>query len=351
MRNNTYPYYGPQYNYQQQTYLDKQKVRLIQDQNSSNTIMCRILSELENLVINFGYPGKKYFGYYSTMPNNFQDIINQVILQMKIFESSYKNFIKNNPNKQYIFPNNLQYMNVIEIINTWKAYLIQKAKETKNPAINNILRYYDEFINILSNGNLSLAFKNEFENLGKNSANISPNELRRIMNAGSTAVCYMNEEYSNIEEEVAKKGDYKVNVILNGDRRDNKFYNNMDKYDEKLNNYKKELYNNLYTMLGYLEKYSLSHLNQYKNIQTKYNKYINNNINKKEEIYNQYSFYLNLFYELYTSDKVDFEIDEKEINNIINDISFWKNNITVVAVKKELDNAIMLLKKQYENLK
>ena len=275
--------YTPPYSgyYQTQETLNKQKISLLQDQKSSNTIMCRILSELENLVIHFSYPGKRFFGFYATMPNNYQDIINQIILQMKIFDSSYKNFVKTNPGKQYIFPNNLQYVNVIEIVNNWKLYLAQKAKETRQQMYSNVIKYYDEFLNILSNGNLSMSFRNEFENLGNNSRPISENELRRVMNAGSTAVCFMNEEHNDIEQELAKKGDYKVNVELMKDRKDNKFYNSMDKYDEQLNNYKKELFSNLYPMLGYLEKYAILNLNMNKTIQPKYNKFIKINTNNK----------------------------------------------------------------------
>ena len=63
--------------------------------------------------------------------------------------------------------------------------------------------------------------------------------------------------------------------------------------------------------------------------------------------------YLNQFHVHYYSNKDDFEIDDWEINNIINDISFWKKNIIDIAVKKKLDNAFiydLLLKKIYENL-
>ena len=75
------------------------------------------------------------------------------------------------------------------------------------------------------------------------------------------------------------KNIYKINVILNGDRRDNKFYNNMDKYDEWLNNYKKKLYKNLDIIFKYLEKYSPLILIQIKKFKNKYNKDANNNIN------------------------------------------------------------------------
>ena len=49
-----YGYNGQNYynhQYQAQAQINKQKVALIQDQNASNMIMCRVLSELENLAI------------------------------------------------------------------------------------------------------------------------------------------------------------------------------------------------------------------------------------------------------------------------------------------------------------
>ena len=124
---NNYNQYNNNYYQQIQMLSNKQKITQIQDQKSSNDIMCRVLSELENLAITLSYPGKKYFGYYATIPGNYQDIINQIIFQMKIFDSSYKNFVKNNPGKQYIFPNNLQYTNVTGIVNNWISYLSEKA--------------------------------------------------------------------------------------------------------------------------------------------------------------------------------------------------------------------------------
>ena len=265
---------------------------------------------------------------------------------MEIFESSYKNFRRNSPNKQYIFPNNLQYANIIDIVNEWKAYLTKKGKETKNKLYFDVLKYYDDFLNILNNGNLSRAFKREFDNFGKNSPPTSQEELKRIMEAGATATCYTNEKFSGIEEEVAKKGNYKVNVVLNGDRKDNKFYNKMDKYDENSNNYKVELYNNLKLMLGYLEKFVILHTNPFKTIQPKYSKIIANNINSKEKIYDEYSKYLNKFYDLYFSNEFEFKLPQKELKNIADDLFLWKSSVNDIRVKKELDNAINCLKNE-----
>lgn len=52
------------------------------------------------------------------------------------------------------------------------------------------------------------------------------------MNPGATAVFYTNEIYNDIEKEIVENGDYEVNAILGGERKDNKFYNNMDNYDK-----------------------------------------------------------------------------------------------------------------------
>lgn len=348
-------YHTPQYNsYQMQQQINKQKVSLIQDQKSSNTIMCRILSELENLAISLSYQGPRYFGYYATIPNNHQDIINQIVLQMRIFESSYKNFVKTNPGRQYIFPNNLQYTNIVDIVNGWIAYLTKRSKETRQQMYENALKYYYEFLNILANGNLSYSFKNEFENLGRNEPPISQNELRRVMNAGSSAVVYMNEDHDDIEQQVAKHGDYKVNAVLMGDRKDNKFYNNMDKYDARINNYKKELDSYLYPMLGYLEKYAIMNKISNKIIHPKYNSYIKPNINDENQVINQYSLYFNKLYDHYNmhmSDKIDYDLEPKELQQFINDITNWKNSTTNMEVKKEANNAISLLKKAYDSNK
>lgn len=96
--------------------------------------MCRILSELENLAIS------RLFGYYGINRDNFQDIINQILFQMTIFESSYNNFKKYNSNKQYEYPNNLQFSEIVTIVNKWKD-----CAKKYNPSYE---QYYSEFLNI-----------------------------------------------------------------------------------------------------------------------------------------------------------------------------------------------------------
>jgi hypothetical protein len=357
--NNPYYYHNNYPNYQfnnqyksqvnEQAQLNKQKISLIQDQNSSNTIMCRILSELENLAIILGYKGKTYFGYYATIPNNYQHTINQIVFQMTIFESSYKNFVKNNPNKQYNFPNNLNFVNIVEIVNNWKNYLENKGRESNKECYKESIEYYDEFLNILTNNNLSKSFNKKFKELGKDSPQMTPSELRRVMNAGSAAICFTNEKYSDIEKEFMEKGDFKVNVVIGGNRKDNKFYNATDKYDSNFSKLKKELYENLYFMLGYLEKYVI--LNAYNNmIKPNYSLQINDSSIKKEDVFSKYQKYLNNFYDINNKiyEECDFQIPNQERNKIEKDINGWKIKITNIEIKRELDNAIKVICKDKE---
>jgi hypothetical protein len=326
-----------------QTLLNKQKVSLLKDQHASNMIMCRILSELENLVIFFSYPGKKYFGYYATLQKNYQDIINQIIFQLKIFESSFQDFIKNNrEGQQYKFPNNLDYKEIVRIVNDWKKYLGNKAIETNNSICSSVIRYYDEFLNILNKGKISGFFQTEYENFGKNSPPITKNELKRVMNAGATATCFMNEQFTKIEDEVAKKGDYKVNVVLNRDRKDNPFYNRVGDYDKNLNNCMNTTINLLNMMLAYLERFAIISLPPFSqiHIQPVYSTKIGINYNDKNKIYQEYMKYLDKFYDFYNSNENVYDLDERDLNKIINDIKSWKNKVTDFYVKNELENAI-----------
>jgi hypothetical protein len=320
--NNHYYHYGQ---FQAQTQSNKQLISLRQDQHSSNTIMCRILSELENLAFFLGYNGPRLFGYYATNPNNFDDIIKQIMFQMTLFESSYYNFKKKNPNKQYEFPNNLSFTNIINIVNQWKNSIKNnKAYES----------YFNEFLNILSNNHLSKNFNNQFQNIDKDSPKITNEELRRIMNAGTTAACYTNEKYNEIEKEINEKGDYKVNVVLGRERKDNQFYFNMDQYDKTFEIEKKEFDKILHLMLGYLELYVLSKANQNNNIPIKYSKKITK---KNGDYYSQYSKYLdeldNIYDKLYKDFSYVISDEEKKIYE--EDLKIMKKNTNDSKVKKE----------------
>lgn len=315
---------------QKQRQLDKQKVLLRQNQNSSNMIMCRVLSELENLAFYLGFNGPKYFGYYATTPKNINDIINQILIQMKIFESSYKHFISNH-HRNYEFPNNLTYQNIIAIVNNWKND-IQKNAYTI---------YFDDFLNIFIQNGLNQNFNYKFETLGNNSIKISKSELRRIMNAGVIATCFTNEKYSDIENEIMEKGDYKVNVVIGGKREDNEFYKKTDNDKNRFEKLKKELNDYLELTLKNLELHIYLNSSRDK-FMFNYNENINKtNLNKKK-IYNDYCNYLDEYYkkndEIYNEFSYDISKDEK--NKIKSVSEYWRKMVNDRALKNEIDKAI-----------
>ena len=99
----------------------------------------------------------------------------------------------------------------------------------------------------------------------------------------------------------------------------------------------------------YLEKYAKIYSNRIKT-PPKYNKYIQINISNPNQIFEEYFKYFNEFYNIYTSENVDFDLEPAELQEIINEITFWKNNIIDVRVRRIMDNAIKLLNKNYENV-
>ena len=289
--------------------------------------MSRVLSELENLAFYFGYNGPKYFGYYATTPKNIDDIINQILIQMKIFESSYKNFISNHP-KNYEFPNNLTYPSIIAIVNNLKNSIKNNAYTI----------YFDDFLNIFTLNGLNQSFNYKFETLGNNSGQISNSELRRIMNAGAIATCFTNEKYSEIENEIMEKGDYKVNVVIGGKREDNEFYKNTDYDKNRFEKLKKELNKYLDLTLSNLELYI--YLNTTRGeFMFNYNENININHLNKNNIYNDFSKYLDEYYkkndEIYNEFSYDISKDEK--NKIKSVLEYWRKMVNDRALKNEIE--------------
>lgn len=53
-----------------------------------------------------------------------------------------------------------------------------------------------------------------------------------------------------------EKGDYNISLLLNGNRKNYKFYMNIEQYEEKLNQLKSKLYKYLDIILGNLEIYA-----------------------------------------------------------------------------------------------
>jgi hypothetical protein len=330
---------------QMQTQTNKQIVTLKQDQNSSNFIMCKILSALENIAKILGYKERKIFDYYSTLSKDKNSVIEQILLQMKIFESSYKSYVKKHPNKQYEYPENLTLSDIKDIVDKWKNAI------KKNKSNESYISYYDDFINILSNNSLSKTFNDEFENIDKNAKKISNVELKRVMNAASHSTCYTNEVNNNIEKEINEKGDYKVKVVLNGDRKDNKLNKNMEKYEEKFKNLKSDLNKYLDLILGNLELYAALKANTNNKINIKYaNKLNNKDLEKK--IISEFSKALKKYNDIYNKlfEEFGFTLPKEEKNTIKKDLNNWKNNLNKEEQLQEFDEAITCICEEGESL-
>lgn len=322
---------NPSKEYQIQTQINQQKVALKQDQNASNTILCKLLAELENLVIFTGYKEKIYFDFYATKGQKKDEIINQIVFQMIIFESSYKNFIKNNPKKKYEFPSNLTFEEIISLINFWKNFL---NKDKSNASL---IKYYDSFLNILNGKNLDKGLKEEFSNLDKNSKPTTEKDLKRMLNAGTIATSLTNEKNKEIEKEIIEKGNYDVKVNIGGKREDNKFYHMIDKNEENFKKLKKEIFNSLEIAIGYLELY-------YHLLSDNKFKYPGKNEKIKKDIYEKYEKYKDEFLTKIStlSKNYDYEFfmqNKEKLGKVKNDLEIWKSNVPR-KLKLEFSNAI-----------
>ena len=77
------------------------------------------------------------------------------------------------------------------------------------------------------------------------------------MNAGSSAIGITNEKNKEIEKEISEKGDYKVEVVIGGDRKDNQFYKMADKDEKNFQELKDQLNKYLNSTLGYSQIFAL----------------------------------------------------------------------------------------------
>ena len=166
-------------------------------------------------------------------------------------------------------------------------------------------------------------------------------KLRRIMNVGAIATCFTSEKYSDIENEIMEKGDYKVNVVIGGKREDNEFYKKTDYDKNRLEKLKKELKNYLVLILKNLEL--LIYLNTTrKEFMFNFNGDINIAHLNKNNIYNDYSKYLDEYYkkndEIYNEFSYDISKDEK--NKIKSVLEYWRKMVNDRALKNEIKTVI-----------
>lgn len=153
------------------------------------------------------------------------------------------------------------------------------------------------------------------------------------------------------EKEICQKGNCEVNVILNGDRNDNKFSKNMEKYEEKFNKLKEDLYYYKDLILGYLELYTVMKAkSEYKLIIKYSNKLKNEDLEKK--IVSEYSKCLEKYKKL--DDKLfkefSFSLTKEENDKIKEVLENWKKNIKEEG-EDMLNEAINFICEEGESVK
>ena len=302
----------------QQT-INKQVIVLKQDQNTSNSIMAKVLAELENLIVSLGYQGETYFQYYTTKGQNKNQIINQIVLQMIIFESSYKNFVKKNPKKEYEYPGNCAYKFIVDLISEWKKHLV---KDKSNKLLE---KYYDAFLGVLEGKKLDKKILNDFENIDKDSKPMNDEDLNRVLNAGAISTSLTNDKNKQIEKEMIEKGDYTVNIVIGGKSEDNQFNKQFEKNDNNLKKDKEELYKFFEGALGCLEiiYYQIKNSEKYQYA---------SNVKKeiKKLIFEKYEQYLEKFNEknIYISQNYNYNFfdDKKRLEKAKKELENWKKN-------------------------
>lgn len=333
-----------------QIQINKQIVTLKQDQNISNSIMSKILAELENLAVLCGYKGKIQLNYYATKGQSKNEMINQIVYQMVIFYNSYKHFIKTNPLKKYEFPSNFSYDDVVNLVNDWKKYLSKSNSS--------YIKYYDSFLNILKSNKLDSYILEEFDNLDKDSKPTTKEDLQKALNAGAIATSIISDKNKEIEKSIIEKGDYKVNIVIGGKSEQNRFnkqYGKYEKSEEILKKEKKELSNIFNASIGYLELYYHLNKNCKDNSDNKF-KYFNsiqNDANKYIlKIYNQYKDeFIKKNINLQNDYKYEF-FKESKVKQVEKDLDNWKLHLSNRHNKSlidEINNAINVFCKNKED--
>lgn len=247
-----------------QVQIDQNLLLLKQDQVCSNNIMCKVLAELEKLAFVSGYKGKPIFSYYSNSQMDEKEIISQISFQMNVFQASFQSFLRKHNNK-YEYPENLPLITINEIIGQW-------IKEVNQSNPNNSIFFLD-FLNVINGNSLSQSCQKIFNNLGKNDKPMNKRELKRQMNNFTNSSGVIGERLYQIEEEIARNGNYSNHIKLNKKREDNPLYQRLNKNQEIKGLYYNKCDTNLLYIMAYLEFIAFSFD---KNIKTKYQHVLTN---------------------------------------------------------------------------
>jgi len=189
---------------QNQTQINKQKVKQKQDQKHSNETMARMLSSAEIYAIRMGCPAKTKYQFYDHFDNGFSkdiyELKSELIFEIEIFRNSYKDFVNNN--KEYIFPSNSNKKSVLQDISLWGKYVNNEDK-----------KYYQAMYDILC-GKKTKSFEKDLIELEKNNPNYGKMDVYDQMEVVPKVMDYISRQNEDVEKKMLEKGDYDVNLNL-----------------------------------------------------------------------------------------------------------------------------------------
>ena len=252
----------------------------LEEQAFSNEILCRMLSAAEcyfNRIMG-KKNAKEIFSYYNGLNSgntkNLEQLKKQFLHQIELFKNSIEDYYYNY--QTYNFPNNLPK----EIIENYIYYWITEIE--KNPTFKKESNYYKGILNIINLDYKKISYRNEIKEMNKGKVN----KEGKVAHIFMKNLPYIQEKAENLSRKVrenAKKGIYDINVVLNGNFKDDKeLIDGYEKY-KNLDNY----INNTYDNEKNNEKYNIQGNNNYQNNNIQYeNNYMQKNINNGIYNYN-----------------------------------------------------------------
>ena len=230
----------------------------LEEQAFSNEILCRMLSAAEcyfNRIMG-KKNAKEIFSYYNGLNSgntkNLEQLKKQFLHQIELFKNSIEDYYYNY--QTYNFPNNLPK----EIIEKYIYYWITEIE--KNPTFKKESNYYKGILNIINLDYKKISYRNEIKEMNKGKVN----KEGKVAHIFMKNLPYIQEKAENLSRKVrenAKKGIYDINVVLNGNFKDDKEL--IDGYEKfkNLDNY----INNTYDNEKNNEKYNIQGNNNYQN--------------------------------------------------------------------------------------
>ena len=312
----------------------------MEEQTYSNDILCRMLSAAEcyyNRLLGLNNQ-KELFGYYngfnSGNTKDIQKLKKQLLHEIELFKASYEDYYNNY--ERYDFPRNLTREFVLTKLRNWKKDIEYNTK------IKNEGKYFGSIINLLDKGNTNFDYRNEIKQMNRGKVNKEGDVAYQLM----YNIPYIQEKAERMGQQVrenASKGIFDVDVVLNGNYKDDDLYERQKNYSKLRgnNNYSKkdknnddekmevEYFDNQNNLCEESENKIIEIFKKMKSCFELYNSYLSNTFypttntlyNQKSELKNQLKDQIDKFDNNYNKHLRKFNKPIKEISKQLKDLS------------------------------